>query len=48
MGNEDLDRLREMLANNADRRRGGSWRLLRRMAAVLGILRAVFSRKYRY
>ena len=48
MGNEDLDRLRELLANNADRRRGGSWKLLRKMAALLGVFRAMFKRKRRY
>ncbi len=45
MGNEDVDRLREMLANSSDRRRRGSWNVLRRMAIFLNFLRAVFRQR---
>jgi hypothetical protein len=47
MENDELDRLREMLANGADRRRKGSWKLLRIMAAFVTAIRVLFTRKHR-
>ena len=48
MGNDDLDRLRQMLANEADRRRPGSWKVIRGLAAFLTFLRVLFRRRRRF
>jgi hypothetical protein len=47
MENEELERLRALLAINLERRRPGVWRLVRRVAVFLNILRVVFGRRHR-
>lgn len=36
---QELDRLRELLARKVERRRQGSWRLVRKLAGFLSVLR---------
>jgi hypothetical protein len=36
---DDVDRLREILARSADRRRPGAWRFVRKFGAVLRVWR---------
>ena len=37
MENDVLDRLRELLAKDAERRRAGRWRFVRKLGAFMGI-----------
>ena len=38
---DEVDRLREVFARSADRRRPGAWRFVRKFGAVLGVWRRI-------
>jgi len=47
MENDAVDRLRELLAKSAERRRAGRWRFVRKIGVLIGIFRAMFQRGHR-
>ena len=47
MENDAVDRLRELLAKSAERRRAGRWKFVRKIGVLIGIFRAMFQRGHR-
>ena len=45
MERDELQTLRELCSRNTERRRSGGWRLVRRLGALIGVLRAIREHK---
>lgn len=46
MEDHELDLLRHLLAGKVERRRSGAWRVIRKLAGFIGMLRAVFGESH--